>query len=155
MKTLGLRIRRQVASAWKIAKFLEEHPAVDQVFYPGLPSFDGYRVARRLMIDWDGNFSPGHMIAFSLKGKNPAQTVTRGRALLDRLNASSRILTLAVSLGYVGTLIEEPSSGTHASMPDDERQKKGIPRGLLRLSIGLEDADDLITDLDRALKRRR
>ncbi|MBI4880642.1 MAG: PLP-dependent transferase [Planctomycetes bacterium] len=154
MKTLALRIRRQVGSAWQVARFLESHAAVAQVLYPGLRSFEEHALARRQLVDWDGNFSPGHMISFILKGRGPEEAEARGRAFLDRLNAASRVITLAVSLGYVGTLIEEPSSGTHASMPDAERRAKGIPRGLLRLSVGLEEPQDLIRDLERALARR-
>jgi cystathionine beta-lyase/cystathionine gamma-synthase len=91
------------------------------------------------------------MIGFQLEGRTPVEAAARGRSFLDRLNRTSRIISLAVSLGYVGTLIEEPGSGTHATMPDAEREQKGIPKGLLRLSIGLEDPAELTRDLDRAL----
>lgn len=151
LKTMPIRLRTMVATTSRVAHFLESHPMIDRVYYPGLESFSDYEVARRVLIDWDGNFSPGHMVSFVLKGKDPVDCEKRGRAFLDRVNESSRIMSLAVSLGYVGTLIEEPTSGTHATMPDDEREKKGIPRGLLRMSIGLENADDLIRDLNRAL----
>ena len=151
LKTMPIRLRTMVATASKVAHFLESHPMIDRVYYPGLESFSDYEVARRVLIDWDGNFSPGHMVSFVLKGKDSGDCEKRGRAFLDRVNESSRIMSLAVSLGYVGTLIEEPTSGTHATMPDSEREKKGIPRGLLRMSIGLENADDLIRDLNRAL----
>ena len=151
LKTLPMRLRRQVATTWKVAEFLEAHPMIDRVYYPGLPSFQDHEVARRVLVDWDGNFSPGHMVSFVLKGRDPVDCEKRGRAFLDRINESSRIISLAVSLGYVGSLIEEPTSGTHATMPDAEREKKGIPRGLLRMSIGLENPDDLIRDLNRAL----
>jgi len=151
LKTLPIRLRRQVDTAWKVAEFLDNHPMIDRVYYPGLPSFQDYDLARQILVDWDGNFSPGHMLSFSLKGRDPGDTERRGRTFLDRINEASRIISLAVSLGYVGTLIEEPTSGTHATMPDEEREKKGIPRGLLRMSIGLESADDLIRDLNRAL----
>ncbi|ACY17633.1 trans-sulfuration enzyme family protein [Haliangium ochraceum] len=155
LKTMPLRIRRQVDTAGKLASFLDEHPKVDRVFYPGLPSFQDYDLARELLVDWDGNFSPGYMISFSLKGESPADCEGRGRELLDSLNQNSKLFTLAVSLGYVGTLVEEPTSGTHASMPDNEREAKGIPRGLLRLSVGLEDPEDLIRDLSLALSTAR
>ncbi len=155
LKTLPLRMRQQNATTRVVAEFLDSHPKVDTVFYPGLPSFQDYDLARQVLVDWDGNFSPGYMISFSLKADNPADAEVRGRQLLDRLNESSRIISLAVSLGYVGTLIEEPTSGTHATMPDDERIKKGIPRGLLRMSIGLEDPEDLIRDLKLALSTAR
>jgi cystathionine beta-lyase/cystathionine gamma-synthase len=155
LKTMPLRLRRQVATASKVAHFLESHPKVDRVFYPGLASYQDYDLARKVLVDWDGNFSPGYMLSFSLKGESPAEAEVRGRALLDRLNESSKIISLAVSLGYVGTLIEEPTSGTHATMPDEERENKGIPRGLLRMSIGLEDPEDLIRDLNLALTSAR
>ncbi len=151
LKTMPMRLRRQVATTWKVAEFLEAHPMVDRVYYPGLPSFPDHDVAKQVLVDWDGNFAPGHMVSFVLKGKDARDCERRGRAFLDRINESSRIISLAVSLGYVGTLIEEPTSGTHATMPDTEREKKGIPRGLLRMSIGLESHHDLIRDLNRAL----
>jgi cystathionine beta-lyase/cystathionine gamma-synthase len=151
LKTFPLRIRRQVDSAKRVARFLEGHPAVARVYYPGLKSFDGYTTARNVLRDWDGRFSPGFMIGFQLEGRTPVEAAARGRSFLDRLNRTSRIISLAVSLGYVGTLIEEPGSGTHATMPDAEREQKGIPKGLLRLSIGLEDPAELTRDLDRAL----
>ena len=151
LKTLAIRLRRQVQSTWKVAEFLESHPKVEKVFYPGLPSCEDHEVAKQVLVDWDGNFSPGHMVSFVLKADDAADAEERCRALLDRLSESSRLISLAVSLGYVGTLIEEPSSGTHATMPDEERILKGIPRGLLRLSVGLEDPADLIRDLGIAL----
>lgn len=151
LKTMPMRLRRQVATTWKVAEFLDAHPMVDRVYYPGLPSFPDYEIAKNVLIDWDGNFSPGHMVSFVLKGKDSLDCEKRGRDFLDRVNEGSRIISLAVSLGYVGTLIEEPTSGTHATMPDEEREKKGIPRGLLRMSIGLESHHDLIRDLNRAL----
>lgn len=155
LKTLPIRMRRQVATAWKVAEFLDAHPKVDRVFYPGLPSFQDYELAKQVLIDWDGNFSPGYMMSFSLKASSPAEAEMLGRKFLDRVNAGSRLISLGVSLGYVGTLIEEPTSGTHATMPDLEREHKGIPRGLLRLSIGLEDPADLIRDLNTALADAR
>lgn len=151
LKTLPIRMRRQVESAWKVAEFLESHPKVDRVFYPGLPSFQDHALAKEVLLDWDGNFSPGYMMSFRLEADSPAQAEVLGRKFLDRLNERSRLISLGVSLGYVGTLIEEPTSGTHATMPDKEREEKGIPRGLLRLSIGLESPDDLIRDLNQAL----
>lgn len=154
VKTFAVRIRRQVESAVTVAKFLARHPAVEQVLYPGLPTFEDHALARKILIDWNGKFSPGSMIALTLKAKDAGEAEARGSAFVDRLNRESSIVSLAVSLGYVGTLIEEPNSGTHATMPEDERRKKGIPRGLLRLSIGLEDPSDLVRDLDRALAVR-
>ncbi|GAB4563140.1 MAG: methionine gamma-lyase [Haliangiales bacterium] len=151
LKTMPIRMRRQVDTAWKVARFLDEHPKVEHVFYPGLPSFRDYELAQKVLVDWDGNFSPGYMVSFSLKGDSPADCELRGRALLDHLNSNSKLISLAVSLGYVGTLIEEPTSGTHATMPDEERIEKGIPRGLLRMSLGLEAPEDLIRDLNLAL----
>lgn len=151
LKTLPIRLRRQVSTTAKVAEFLESHPMIERVYYPGLSSFQDHELAKKVLVDWDGQFSPGHMLSFVLKGSNALDRERRGRSFLDRVSESSRIISLAVSLGYVGTLIEEPTSGTHATMPDEEREKKGIPRGLLRLSIGLEDPQDIIRDLNRAL----
>jgi methionine-gamma-lyase len=138
LKTLGLRVERAQQSARKIAAWLESHPKVDWVRYVGLPSHPQHELAKEQM------GGPGSMVSFELKGGLAA-----GRVLMD----SVRLATLAVSLGGVETLIEHPASMTHAGMSREHRLESGISDGLVRYSVGIEDADDLIADLKQALER--
>ncbi len=138
VKTFGLRLERQNTNAQRIAEFLESHPRVARVFYPGLPSHPQHELARRQMRGFGG------MIAFEVKGGRDA-----GRRLVE----SVRLITLAVSLGGVTSLIQHPASMSHGPIPEEERQATGITEGLIRLSIGIEDVEDLIEDLDRALSQ--
>lgn len=135
VKTLSVRLERQQANAGKIAEFLASHPAVTQVHYPGLASFRQRDLAQKQM---DG---PGAMLSFEVAdGSQAAQVLNR-----------VRLCRLAVSLGDVSTLIQHPASMTHASVPAEERQAMGVKDGLIRLSVGLEAATDLIADLEQAL----
>lgn len=136
LKTLSVRMERQQANAGKIARFLAEHPAVTNVYYPGLPSFPRADLVARQM---DG---PGSMLSFEVAGGWSA-----AEAFLNRV----RLCRLAVSLGDVTTLIQHPASMTHASVPIAERQRMGVTDGLIRLSVGLEDAADIVADLEQAL----
>ncbi len=136
LKTLAVRLDRHTESAMKIAKYLEQHPKVEKVIYPGLESFPQYELAKRQMK------APGGLISFELKGGLQA-----GIDVLDHV----QICQLAVSLGDVDTLIQHPVSMTHASIPREERLVMGITDGLVRLSVGLEDVDDLIADIDQAI----
>ncbi len=138
MKTFGLRLERQNATAQRIAEFLEAHPQVERVFYPGLPSHPQHDLARRQMRGFGG------MIAFEVKG---------GREAGRRLVESVRVITLAVSLGGVTSLIQHPASMSHGPIPEEERLATGITEGLIRLSVGIEDVEDLIADLKQALAR--
>jgi cystathionine beta-lyase/cystathionine gamma-synthase len=139
LKTLELRVREQSRSAMKIAEFLESHPVVKSVLYPGLASHENHARAAQLL---DGGF--GGMITFEVEGDFEAT---------KRIVAGTQLFHLAVSLGAVESLIEQPASMSHASYAPEARQKAGISDGLIRLSIGLEDADDLIQDLDQAIRR--
>lgn len=136
LKTLTVRLDRQSENAHLIAEFLENHPKVDKVFYPGLKSFPQYALVQKQMK------APGGLLSFELKGGLQAG--------IDLLN-NVQICQLAVSLGDVDTLIQHPASMTHSPIPVEERLKMGITDGLVRLSVGLEDPDDLIMDLERAL----
>lgn len=136
LKTLGIRVERAQAGAAAIARWLEAHPKVDSVRYIGLPSHPQHEIARRQMKGF------GSMIAFELKGGYEA-----GKKLMNHV----RLATLAVSLGGVETLIEHPASMTHASMSPEARQEAGFTDGLVRYSVGIEDVDDLIADLEQAL----
>lgn len=136
MKTLELRMERHCFNAQKVAEFLESHPAVETVYYPGLKSFPQYELAKKQMK------LPGAMIAFELKGG-----IEAGKKLMNTV----KLCTLAVSLGDVETLIQHPASMTHSPYTPEERLASDITEGLVRISVGLEDFEDIINDLDRAL----
>ena len=138
LKTLAIRMQKHCENAMKIAAYLEKHPAVEWIMYPGLKSHPQYELAKKQQK------GPGGMITFELKGGLEA-----GRILMD----SVKLCGLAVSLGGVETLIEHPASMTHFSMGPDGRKAANISEGLVRLSIGIENADDIIEDLDQALQK--
>jgi cystathionine gamma-lyase len=136
VKTLHIRMRQHAESAMAIARYLETHPAVESVTYPGLESHPQHAIAREQMRGFGG------MITFNLKGGlEPA------RKLLETV----KIFALAESLGGVESLIEHPAIMTHASVPREVREQLGITDGLVRLSVGIEDLDDLMHDLEHAL----
>lgn len=137
IKTLHVRMRQHCENGAKVAQFLVNHPKVDKVYYPGLPSHPNHEVAKRQMRDFGG------MISFTLKN--------------DSMEAALKVLTgthlfsLAESLGGVESLIGHPATMTHASIPREERIKAGLADTLIRLSVGIEDAEDLIADLSQAI----
>ena len=135
-KTLHLRMQRHCESATVLAEYLEAHPEVEKVIYPGLPSHPGHEIAARQMSGFGG------IISFVVRGD-----VARGMAIAGR----TQIFACAESLGGVESLIEHPPSMTHASIPVDLRRARGLDDGLLRISIGVEDIDDLRNDLDQAI----
>lgn len=143
--SLELRIRKEEQSALEIARFLESHPRVARVSYPGLESFEQKELARRQMTDFDGRFAPGNMIAFSMR------TAAAAQKLVNRVARSAYTITLAVSLGQIRTLIERPGSMTHSALPGEIQKGGGIDPGLVRLSVGIEDPGDIIRDLAVAL----
>jgi cystathionine beta-lyase/cystathionine gamma-synthase len=136
IKTLGVRMDRHADNALKVARFLEEHPLVDNLKYPGLESFDQFELARRQQRNG------GALISFEVRGGTEAGI---------RLMNSVRLCTLAENLGAAETLITHPASMTHAAVPPELRSAAGIADGLVRLSVGLENPDDLIADLEHAL----
>ena len=136
IKKLSIRMERQSANALAIAQFLESHPKVSQVAYPGLPSFAQHELAARQATGF------GAMLWFEVQGG-----VSAGKRLMD----SVRLCTLAENLGSVETLVTHPVTMTHADVEKAERERVGISDGLVRLSVGLEDVEDLIDDLDQAL----
>jgi len=138
VKTLHLRMRRHADNAQRIAEFLEGHPKVARVSYPGLPSHPQHAVARKQMSGFSG------MISFELTGGIPA-----GKALMNGV----RLCALAESLGAVETMITHPATMTHAEVPAADRAARGLTDGLVRLSVGIEDVEDIIADLDQALQR--
>ncbi len=136
-KTLALRMRQHDASGRKIAAWLNEHPAVQRVYYPGLPTHEQHELACRQMAGFGG------MISLELG------SLARARAVV----ASTKIFSLAESLGGVESLIGHPASMTHASVPKAMREAMGLTDGLIRLSVGVEDTNDLLADLDQALQQ--
>ncbi len=151
LPTLAARMSNYQKSAMHIARFLEEHPKVEAVRYPGLESFPQYALARKQMRDDHGKFAPGSMMYFVLhdpEGKGrPAERV------IDWAAQNAYTLTLAVSLGQIKTLIEAPYSMTHSAIPDADKRARGLVPGGIRLSVGLEDWHDIIDDLRAALEQ--
>lgn len=150
LSTLPLRAVRQQTSAQKVAEYLETHPKIDFVRYPGLASFPQRDLARKLLRDYNDRFAPGSMIYFAVKG-SPAESKERGRLIMDYVGANSYAITLAVSLGQIRTLIEHPGSMTHAAYPAEDQLRFGLDPGGIRLSIGIEEPEDIIKDLESAL----
>ncbi|MBV8341989.1 MAG: PLP-dependent transferase, partial [Gammaproteobacteria bacterium] len=137
IKTLALRMERHCANALAIARFLEAHPQIERVHYPGLASHPQHALAQRQM---SGGF--GGIVTAVLRG---------GLAAARRMLERCRLFALAESLGGVESLIEHPAIMTHASLPPAVRESLGIGDGLIRLSVGVEDAEDLLTELRHAL----
>lgn len=152
LPSLPTRMRQQMDTAKKVAAFLKDDPRVECVCYPGLESFPQRELAERQMRDYCGNFAPGSMLAFSLKGKTPKARRDKAEKLINFLAEHAYTITLAVSLGHIRTLVEHPSSMTHAAIPLDEQMEKGMEPGIVRLSIGLEKPEDIIHDLSKGLK---
>ena len=136
IKTLAVRVERSVENAKKIAAFLNSHPKVGKVLYPGLESHPQHELAKKQMDDF------GAMLSFTLKDDSIEAAV--------KFMSSTRIFTLAESLGGVESLISNPASMTHGSIPKELREKAGLSDSLIRISVGIEDVDDLIADLDQA-----
>ncbi len=148
--TLAIRMRQEQANARRIADRLASHPKVARVIYPGRDDFPQLELARRQMRDFEGNFAPGNMIYFVLEGRGEAAW-RRGRRMVDHIARNAYSITLAVSLGQIRTLVEMPSSMTHAVVPEDAKEAGHIDPGGIRLAVGIEDADDVVRDLERAL----
>jgi cystathionine gamma-lyase len=142
IKTLALRMRRHCESALRIATWLEGRDEVERVIYPGLPSHPQFEVAQKQM-KLDGNAAGGGMITCILK-----EGLDASKCFLERL----QLFSLAESLGGVESLVEHPAIMTHASVPSDMRNELGINDGLVRFSVGIEDCDDLINDIEQAFK---
>jgi cystathionine gamma-lyase len=138
IKTLALRMREQERNATQIALFLREHPRVRRVYYPGLADHPGHQIAMEQMSGFSG------MVSFEVKGG-----LAEARRALKRL----KIFKIAESLGGVESLVELPAIMTHASIPKEQRKRAGLDDGLIRLSVGIEDVEDLLADLKRGLGR--
>jgi cystathionine beta-lyase len=138
LKTLHLRVQRHCENGKEVVDFLASHPKVEKVYWPGLESHPGHDVAKRQMSDFGG------MVAFTIKGDDIASA--------HKFVASVKLFTLAESLGGVESLIGHPATMTHASIPKEVREKVGVTDGLIRLSLGVEDAKDIIADLSKAFE---
>ncbi|HLC84003.1 MAG TPA: cystathionine gamma-synthase [Bacteroidia bacterium] len=137
LKTLHIRMERHCSNGRKIAEFLKTHPKIDKLYWPGFPDSQNHAIAKKQMKDFGG------MISFSLKGNKQEDAF--------KIASSMKVFSLAESLGGVESLINHPATMTHASIPKEERDKAGVVESLLRLSVGIEDIDDLIADLKQAL----
>jgi len=138
IKTLHLRMRQHSENGKIIAQWLRNHSKVDKVYWPGFTDHPGFAIAKKQMRDFGG------MISFELKNDSVEET--------RRVLSSTKLFALAESLGGVESLINHPASMTHASIPREERMKNGLRDALIRLSVGIEDAEDLVADLDNAIK---
>ncbi len=139
IKTLHIRVERACKNAKKIARFLLTHPKVNKVYYPGFKDHPGHKIAKAQMRDF------GAMVSFDLKSESFADA--------KKVLSNTKIFTLAESLGGVESLIGHPPSMTHGSIPKEDRLKVGMTDTLMRLSVGIENVDDLIQDLERALTK--
>lgn len=148
ISTQSIRFEQQQRTAAKVAQFLEKHPKVESVVYPGLKSHPQYKLARKLLKSPEGDFSPGTMISFRLKGD-----AKKCERFVDDLATNSYTITLAVSLGLVKTLVEVPGFMTHSAVPPERQSAASIDPRMIRLSIGLENAQDIMGDLEEALRR--
>lgn len=135
LKTLSIRMDRHCENAMKLAKYLEAHPAVEKVYYPGLESFEGYEIAKKQMDNFGG------MLSIELKADKATTAKT-----INKL----KLCTIAVSLGDAETLVEHAASMTHSTYSAEELAAAGIPEGLVRISVGLEDIEDIIADFEQA-----
>ena len=137
IKTLHLRIQRHCENGVKVAHFLKNHPLVDEVYWPGFEDHPNHHIAKSQMSNFGG------MVSFTLKGDDIEKS--------KKIVSATKLFTLAESLGGVESLIGHPSTMTHASIPREERLKSGVKDSLIRLSVGIEDADDLVSDLENAM----
>jgi cystathionine beta-lyase/cystathionine gamma-synthase len=137
IKTLHVRMRQHCENGEKIAHWLRKHPKVAKVYWPGFEDSAGYAIAKKQMRGFGG------MISFELKDESENE--------VKRVLSATHLFSLAESLGGVESLINHPATMTHASIPKEERIKNGLSEGLIRLSVGIEDADDLIADLNKAI----
>lgn len=151
LPSLVVRQKQQIATAMKVAEYLEAHPKVDVVNYPGLKSFKFYELAKKQMTNFDGDFAPGTLLYFMLKGDSPADCKAKGAKFIDFTADNGYTMTLAVSLGHTRTLIEHPPSMTHSVVPPEKLAERGINPGGIRLAFGLEKAEDIIKDLEKSL----
>ncbi|MCL4523549.1 MAG: PLP-dependent transferase [Acidobacteria bacterium] len=150
LPTLATRMVNQQKTALHVAEFLLKQPKVASVVYPGLPNFPQLALAKQQMVSYDGKFAPGSLLYFELKGA-AGNADDAGVRFVDYIAEHAYTITLAVSLGQIKTLIENPYSMTHAAVPPEEKMKSGLRPGGIRLSLGLEDWHDITADLELGL----
>ncbi|MEK2644307.1 trans-sulfuration enzyme family protein [Bdellovibrio sp. BCCA] len=148
ISTQAIRFEQQQSTALKVSQFLEKHPKVQSVTYPGLKTHPQFKLAKKYLKSPENTFAPGTMISFQLKGD-----MKKCQKFVDDIAKNSYAITLAVSLGLTKTLIEVPGFMTHSAIPTEKRGESGIDPRAIRLSIGLENAQDIIADLEEALKK--
>jgi cystathionine beta-lyase/cystathionine gamma-synthase len=151
LPTLPTRLANQQKTAVRVAGFLAQHPKVRQVSYPGLATCPQYVLAQRQMVSPEGDFAPGSVIYFVLQGHEQA-AAKAAESFVNAIAREAYSITLAVSLGQIRTLIEEPYTMTHASLPKEVKRAHGLEPGGIRLSIGLEDWQDIVADLNAAFE---
>lgn len=137
LKTLGLRVQRQNENALAVSRFLEKQPQVERVFYPGLETHPGHEIAKKQMTGFGG------VLSFELKG---------GYEAIERFLPRLKFAYMAANLGQVETIVGPPSTTSHVELTAEERRKAGVPEGLVRYAVGIEDKEDLLADLEAALK---
>ena len=137
VKTLHIRMERHCSNGKAVAEFLRNHPKIDKVYWPGFTDHPNHAIAKKQMKDFGG------MISFTLKGNSMEEAF--------QMASSTKVFSLAESLGGVESLIGHPASMTHASIPENLREKSGVVGSLLRLSVGIEDISDLLEDLKQAI----
>jgi cystathionine beta-lyase/cystathionine gamma-synthase len=152
LPSLALRMRQMQTTAWKVAEYLATRPEIECVHYPGLRDFPQAELARRQMVDYDGNFAPGAMVYFVMKGNDLRDQLHRAERFINHIAKNAYCITLAVSLGNIRSLIEHPGSMTHSAIPPEEQMAAGMNPGGIRLAIGLEKPEDIIQDLLRSLE---
>ncbi len=155
LPSLAVRMRQMQTTALEVAEFLQTCPEIERVLYPGLPSFPQAELARQQMRDFDGNFAPGSMIYFVMKGSDARDALRRAEGFINTIAKEAYCVTLAVSLGNIRTLIEHPASMTHSAIPPEEQVAKGLDPGGIRLAIGLEKPSDIINDITQAFHHLR
>ena len=153
LPTLHLRIRQQIKTAQRLAEYLSVHDKVEFVNYPGLKSNKSYELARKQMQDFNGNFAPGSLIYFVLKGTNASDSKEKAKKFMNYAAQKAYTMTLAVSLGHTRTLIEHPASMTHSMVPVEKLAEYKIDPGGIRLAAGLENVDDILNDLEECLNQ--
>jgi methionine-gamma-lyase len=155
LPSLAVRMRQMQGTAMRVAEFLSTRKEIECTRYPGLPMFNQAALAHSQMVDYDGNFAPGSMIYFVMRGETAADGLARAERFINHVATNSYCITLAVSLGNIRTLIEHPGSMTHSAIPADEQVAKGLDPGGIRLAIGLEKPEDIIRDLSSSLEATR
>jgi cystathionine beta-lyase/cystathionine gamma-synthase len=155
LPSLAVRMRQMQQTATQVAEFLSTRREIECTRYPGLPTFNQAALARAQMVDYDGNFAPGSMIYFVMRGETAAEALAKAERFINHIAQNAYCITLAVSLGNIRTLIEHPGSMTHSAIPVEDQVAKGLDPGGIRLAIGLEKPEDIMKDLAFSLDATR